>query len=264
MILTSKQHFNQCISYNGAGEYIASYKHMTLYSVFQPIFSLEKNIVGVEALVRIYTKEKHEIRPDSFFHSNQYSYIDLLNVELLSRAIHIHNFSISTYRNIKLFLNILPDAGQFIVQNENLCTRFADKLSELNLSHPQIVMEVVEQETNDEHLLQRATNQLSQIGFNIAVDDFGSQASTYERVELIEPDIIKFDRSLLLKYMSGDKEPLLQAIKVAKNANAKTVVEGIETAQQFEEMRKLKLNMYQGYFLGMPQRLVSCAEAACG
>ncbi len=264
MILTTKEQFDQCIKYDGCGEYVAQYKTFTLRSVFQPIFSRTGKVIGTEALVRIHTIAQGQIRPDIFFHSKKYNFIDQLNVELLSRAIHIRNFSISPYRESQLFLNLLPEAGQFIVENGTLTQRLSDRLQQLNLKTPQIVMEVLEDESNNELSLQNAAHHLSKIGFHIAIDDYGTHSSNCERVTLLSPDIIKFDRSLLQKYMSGDKLPLLKAIEVAKEANAKTVIEGIETEQQFEAMRRLDLNMYQGYYLGTPEGIVSTVGLACG
>ena len=95
MILTSRHQFDQCIKYDDCGEYVARYKELTLRSVFQPIFSKTEQVVGAEALVRIYTHGQRQIRPDLFFHTKNYNFVDQLNVELLSRAIHIRNFAIS-------------------------------------------------------------------------------------------------------------------------------------------------------------------------
>lgn len=264
MILTTKEQFEQCIKYDDCGEYVAHYKTLTLRSVFQPIFSRTGTVIGAEALVRIYTRGQSQIRPDLFFHSKKYHFIDQLNVELLSRAIHIRNFSISTYRDNHLFLNLLPEAGQFIVDSGTLSQRLSDRVQQLNLKTQQIVMEVVEQESHNELSLQNAAHHLSKIGFHIAIDDYGTHASNSDRVKLLSPDIVKFDRSLLQKYMSGDKLPLLKAIEVAKTAKAKTVIEGIETEQQFEAMRRLDLNMYQGYYLGTPEGLVTNVSLAYG
>lgn len=264
MILINKHQYDKYIRFDNTGQYVAHYKNMTLRSVFQPIFSREKRIVGVEALVRIYTNGHRQIRPDLFFYSDQYNQVDQINVELLSRSIHVRNFANSPFKNIRLFLNLLPSVGQYLVQNESFSCRLSNRINDLNLRRPQIVMEIVEQHSDDNELLREATQTLSNYGFHIAVDDYGSQASNSERVDLISPDIIKFDRTLLKKYMNGDTSPLLDAIKVAQNANAKTVVEGIETEQQFEAMKALNLNMYQGYFLGTPERVMPRVQLACG
>ena len=158
----------------------------------------------------------------------------------------------------------MPEAGQFIIENESLAERLSERLKQFNLHNPQIVMEIVEQKSHNDLSLKKVTNQLSNIGFHIAVDDFGSNASTPERVALLSPDIIKFDRNLLQKYMTGDRLPLLRAVQVARRAKAKTVIEGVESQQQFEAMKQLNINMYQGYYLGTPEGLMSKAGLAYG
>lgn len=96
MVLTDKQQFLDCIHYDEDGEYYAKYNGLTLRSVFQPIFDKHHHVVGAEALVRIFTQHRTQIRPDLFFHSEIFADDDKLNVERLSRAIHIRNFSLST------------------------------------------------------------------------------------------------------------------------------------------------------------------------
>ncbi|MCV5373830.1 hypothetical protein OFD18_37180, partial [Escherichia coli] len=79
---------------------------LTLRCVFQPIFKKDLSIIGLEALVRISTADGSTIRPDLFFQSPSISEHVQLNVERLSRLIHIKNFGQSRYRNKKLFLNV--------------------------------------------------------------------------------------------------------------------------------------------------------------
>ena len=50
-------------------------------------------------------------------------------------------------------------------------------------------------------------DKLAENQFQIAVDDYGVNASTQQRVEQLNPDIIKIDRSLMLSYMSQDRSP---------------------------------------------------------
>lgn len=268
MILSEPQQYQQYIAVDSDGQYIAHYKGLTLRSVFQPIFSRHCAIVGMEALVRIYTAIGTQIRPDLFFHSEQYRLIDRVNVEYLSRILHLRNFSISSFRHLKLFLNMLPLSNHIAKQNISR-SLISHPLDELGLSHEQIVMELVEIVADDDVQLQSAIQTLSTRGYGIAIDDFGCNASNQERVELLRPDIIKFDRHLLIEYMAGNTAPLLNAIEVARQANAKTVIEGIETEQQLNAMQALEITMFQGYYLGMPEAIspmVSLPEIrlACG
>lgn len=255
MILSDPQQYQQYVTFDPDGQYIAHYKGLTLRSVFQPIFAREQRVVGVEALVRIYTHYHTQIRPDRFFHSELYGLIDKLNVEYLSRLIHLRNFVLSHYRHLKLFLNVLPLSGHAV--NQHLSdSLLSHRLDELSLTHDQVVMELVELESDDDAQLKIATRSLSGQGYGIAIDDFGCRASNQARVDLLQPDIIKFDRHLLTEYMQGNTRLLLNAIDVAKQANAQTVVEGIETAQQLSAMQALDITMFQGYHLGMPEAIV--------
>ncbi|NAX45282.1 MULTISPECIES: EAL domain-containing protein [unclassified Vibrio] len=262
MLLTNKTQFSKCMSLDSDGQFIAHYQHLVLRSVFQPIFSRDNRIVGVEALVRITANGSTTIRPDCFFHSDTINPIDKLNVERLSRVIHIRNYALSEYRQCQLFLNLLPVAGELFAISDINKALLCDRLKELHIEHNQLVMELIEIDSENESKLQCATQSLVANGFKIAIDDFGTQASTPQRVNLVTPDIIKFDRSLLLKYMQGDCDPLMDGITLAKQNGSNTVVEGIETQAQLEAMQKLDIDMFQGYFLAMPEAIVPAIKMA--
>ncbi|NVD07927.1 EAL domain-containing protein [Vibrio sp. JPW-9-11-11] len=257
MILSTQQQFVDCLAMNNQDQYIAYYKQLTLSSVYQPIFDSAGTIVGVEALVRIQHAQQGTVRPDQFFHSSQYQFEDKMNVERLSRVIHIRNFARSKYRHLKLFLNVLPSTGEYLALKNIDTSLLAQRIKALNLDNSQIVMEVVELDAPDENKLKQAMNKLSLSGFRVAIDDYGVQASNRQRVEQLCPSIIKLDRSLLLAYIEGDQFPLLSGIQLAKKVNAQVVVEGIETEQQLSAMRQLDIDMFQGYYLATPEPLAA-------
>lgn len=88
----------------------------------------------------------------------------------------------------------------------------------------------------------------------IALDDFGVGLNNMEKVELLDPQIIKIDRSLL----SGiDHDVVKQAnckeIILKMHALGKLVVaEGVETKEEFEYLQGLGADLFQGYYLARP------------
>lgn len=253
MLLSTQQQFQACISTCEDGQFIAHYKSFTLRSVYQPIFNSSSQVIGVEALVRITRDNKNQIRPDLFFHSDTYLMEDKINVERLSRVIHIRNFAQSQYKHLRLFLNLLPSVGEYFAVQDMKTSLLHQRLNDLDISTSQLVMEVVELDACNETSLKYAMKNLEKNGFNIAIDDYGTRASTKERVTTIKPSIIKIDRSLMLSYMLGNQEPLLNAIQLAKDIHSKVVVEGIESQEQLDAMLLLNIDMFQGYFLAMPE-----------
>lgn len=255
MILSLQQQFQACIELNSAYQFVANYKELTLSSVFQPIFNRQDGIIGVEALVRIKTAQGMQIRPDAYFQSNAINLEDKINVERLSRAIHIRNFSRSKYAHLKLFLNVLPSATEYLTYNGLDNSLLIKRLNDLNIQHSQLVMELVELKFHDDDTLRETMMKLSDQGFHVAVDDYGTKASTKERVELIQPAIVKLDRSIMLDFLDAKPEKLYEGLRVAKSIGAKVVVEGIETKHQYDTMKQLDIDMFQGYYLAMPEAL---------
>ncbi|EGU38260.1 diguanylate cyclase/phosphodiesterase domain 2 (EAL) [Vibrio ichthyoenteri ATCC 700023] len=253
MILSSQHQFQKCLSFTDERQFVATYKELKLRSVYQPIFNKCNKTVGVEALVRIQNGTQQNVRPDEFFHSKSVTLEDKINVERLSRVIHIRNFSNSKYRDLNLFLNVLPSACEFFALEDIRIDLLSQRLKSLDIKNDQVVMEVVELDSTNDHFLKVAMDRLAKNGYKIAVDDFGMEASNHQRVELLKPSIIKIDRSLMLDYMHGITEPIINGINLARRINAKVVVEGIETREQYEAMKKLDVDYYQGYFLAMPQ-----------
>ncbi|WP_242839333.1 EAL domain-containing protein [Oribacterium sp. P6A1] len=96
--------------------------------------------------------------------------------------------------------------------------------------------------------------QTSQFNNLLSLDDFGSGLNTCEIAEFMKPDIIKLDRSLLIG-IDSNKEKQANCdhiISAAHNHGVKIVAEGIETKAEFECMKQLGSDFFQGYYLGMP------------
>ncbi|PQJ84642.1 EAL domain-containing protein [Aliivibrio sifiae] len=255
MLLVTQEQFQTYLFLGKDGSYYSKYDGYLLQSVFQPIFNTQQTIIGYEALLRIYDNKMLPIRPDLFFKDATRTVEQILNIERLSRIIHIRNFSLFSQRNIQLFLNILPESAVHFHINKipTLNTSLLEsRIQELGLSPQYVTLELLEFHYHDKDKLLSAIEDIKSHGFNIAIDDFGSEASSEERVSLLEPNILKIDRSLLLQYENGNTTPILSAIALARKQKALIVIEGVETAKQYEDMKSLGIDYFQGFLLGKP------------
>ncbi|MDD9197140.1 EAL domain-containing protein [Aliivibrio sp. S3MY1] len=256
MILTTKDEFETHLFIDEiTGAYHSKYDELLLQSVFQPILNSSKETIGYEALLRIHDANMQPIRPDLFFQDAKRSLHQILNVERLSRIIHIRNFAQLSQENTQLFLNVLPESAihfhQHKLENINMSLLEA-RIKELNLMPQQVTLELLEFHYHDEERLAMAIQDIKNHGFNVAIDDFGCGASCEKRVSSLQPHIIKVDRKLLLQYDKGVTKPLLSAVNLAKKENAKIVIEGIETTSQYEKMKALGVDYFQGFLIGKP------------
>ena len=93
---------------------------------------------------------------------------------------------------------------------------------------------------------------LQELGFKIAMDDFGSGYSSLNMLKEMPLDILKMD----LKFLEGNQEKgqkvLRALIEMAYSLNLKVVVEGVELATQVEFLRQFEDCSIQGYYFSKP------------
>ena len=96
--------------------------------------------------------------------------------------------------------------------------------------------------------------ELREIGFGIALDDFGVGYSSLSCLYEMPCDVLKIDRSLVAHLGQGSfHEASLQAITtLAAALGFQVVAEGVETETQLQILRRHGCDMVQGYWLGRP------------
>jgi EAL domain-containing protein (putative c-di-GMP-specific phosphodiesterase class I) len=217
------------------------------------IYLLKSHIYGFESLIRnnvnisnsiVKTKLENYIdlsciSPDVLFHLAEKT-----NVEMELDQ-HCLEKSMSGFKDLPgfLFTNVLP-------RNYYHLVRLIPKIEN------NIVFEISEKEViNNYSLLQDIRKQLEKKNHRIAIDDFGKGFADLEKVLLVKPDIIKLDRSLI-KNIDKDlhKKNYLTALsEAAKLSNSLTLAEGVETYGEFKVIKRLGIDLVQGFSLHHPQ-----------
>jgi EAL domain-containing protein (putative c-di-GMP-specific phosphodiesterase class I) len=90
------------------------------------------------------------------------------------------------------------------------------------------------------------------MGVRIAIDDFGTGYSALGYLRRLPADILKLDRRFITDMDEGDGAVLAAIIAMARALGLHTVAEGIETQEQWSQMRRLGCGYGQGYFLARP------------
>jgi diguanylate cyclase (GGDEF)-like protein/PAS domain S-box-containing protein len=99
-----------------------------------------------------------------------------------------------------------------------------------------------------------ALDSLRAAGFRICIDDFGVGYSSLRYLAQFSVDALKIDRS----FISGNGRSLASVpiarsiIVLARELDIEVVAEGVETAQQRDELLELGCTLGQGYYLAPP------------
>ncbi len=223
-----------------------------IISYFQPIIDNKtKEIFKYESLVRL-INEKGEIISPYFFldvskKGTYYTKITQRVIESSFNALdHIkHNVSIN--------ISVLD------IENESI----REKLIEL-VSMPKykgrVTFELLEDEDiKDFQSVKNFITYVKKVGnVKIAIDDFGSGYSNFERLLDYNPDILKIDGSLI-KNIENDtfSRNLVETIVTfAKKQNIKTVAEFVENENIYNILNEMGIDYSQGYYFGKPEKLV--------
>jgi len=98
---------------------------------------------------------------------------------------------------------------------------------------------------------------LKAMGIRIAMDDFGTGYSSLQYLHSLPIDVLKIDRTFVANAIKSDESlAILRAIQqLATSVNKLVVAEGVEDDETIEALKKLDIDMMQGYGIMMPTRL---------
>lgn len=235
-----------------SGEWSASFMGLNLRTAFQPIFSLShKRIVGYEALVRPFDTFGEAVSPAQLFQQPRNEQ-DNIQLDRACRFLHMKNFKGLPDDLNWLFINVSPET---IALNQHHDSFFGQLLAHFNFPSHRVVVEIVEQPTSDSESLAQSVEYYKQLGCLTALDDFGAGHSNFERVWALKPDIIKLDRSMIVR---ASEEPRIRQmlngiVSLLHQAGCLVLMEGIETQDQAMIAIDCGVDFVQGFYFARPQ-----------
>jgi EAL domain-containing protein (putative c-di-GMP-specific phosphodiesterase class I) len=96
--------------------------------------------------------------------------------------------------------------------------------------------------------------ELAQAGISFAIDDFGTGYSSLSRLNQLPIKALKIDASFVkqLEMESGSYTIVRAVMQMAKSLGLSVIAEGIESQEQFDILRGLGCDFFQGYLIAKP------------
>lgn len=220
---------------------------------YQPVVRLGTGeIVGAEALSRFPIEPARS--PDKWFADAANVGLDQALAELAIRH-SLARFTDGFDAGVVLGLNVSPSLVTK-VDFAHLFEGFPCK---------QIFLEITEHEiVEDYEALADALVPIRALGVRVAIDDMGSGYANIRHVLKMKPDAIKIDASLINDI---DKDPMKEAwlagiMEFARLSSCVVLAEGVETEAELAVVKRLGVNLGQGFLLGRPMTVEAVIEAA--
>lgn len=245
--------------------YVLSFKEYIIRSAFQAIVDTDENTIGYEALSRIHIGSSDKnIRPDIFFNFLKkdeccYELLFLIN------KLHVVSYRKSRFysNDKKLFINLPPDFFERIRYYPHIVDDINNMFKEYDISRNNVVAEITEGHAVCKLSLAIGAQLLSRQGYKIALDDYGNEASDFERYEMCKPEVVKISREFfLMQKYNRDYAELKILIDTFKGRSSKILVEGIEFYDDYEMLFSLGIDYFQGFYFHKPECVSSCILVA--
>ncbi|MBF0302943.1 MAG: EAL domain-containing protein [Desulfamplus sp.] len=236
-------------------EWSGKYQKYDIYTAMQPIFSLShKRVVGYEALMRVKDADNNWLNPADLFMSLK-NQDDIILLDRLCRYIHTGNFVRLNASSNWLFLNVSP---YVMLHGKDYGSFFNDLLRYFSIAPHQVVIEIVEDPVVDQSLIVETVMYYKNLGCLVAIDDFGRGESNFERVWDFQPQIVKLDRSMIVKASEQKRVRRLfpSIVSLIHQTGSLVLIEGIETEEQAIIAMESDADFVQGYFFAKPLRFI--------
>ena len=215
-------------------------------TVYQAIFQLETmELFGHEALTRGPIETAFESPELLFQFAGEHEATwELEQLCLGSSASHY-----APARSGHLFINVEAESVVALAREgpQTIAPLF-------EMQHP-VVLEVTERSAiRDLPVFREALAQLRAKGFRVAIDDAGSGYASLQAIAELKPDFIKVANTLItgLRTDTIKRDVVEMLVNLSRRINAVCVAEGIETPEDLDECRQLRIPYGQGFYLGVP------------
>ncbi len=225
--------------------------HDRLEVFLQPLVdSATGHLVAAEALSRI-RRENGELIPPSVFIpiAEKDGSIIPLGEQVLRRTCRFIRDNDLQAMGLKwINVNLSP----YQCMSPDLAARFRVILEDFAVPAELIHLELTEQSINDYSLLEHQLLALQELGFQFALDDYGSGHSNLTRVREYPFKNIKLDMAIVRNYFR-DRDPLLPAlVQGFKQMGFSITAEGIETKEMADALAEIGCDYLQGYYFSQP------------
>ncbi len=220
---------------------------------YQPVFTFEARIVGMEALLRWRHPELGSVTPDEF--------IPLLErsreiVPVGRWVLHEATRQCRTWQDQghpELTVSVNVSARQF--QDPDFADDVRHALALAGLDPGCLILEITESALVMDIARIRAVMQgMRELGVHIALDDFGTGYSSLLYLKGLPIDRLKVDRSFVSGLGSAGQDPTVVAtvVDLAHKLGLQVVAEGVETEAELRAVNEMGCDEVQGFLLGRP------------
>jgi EAL domain-containing protein (putative c-di-GMP-specific phosphodiesterase class I) len=218
---------------------------------FQPILDINRwSIDKAEALLRWMHPRRGPVSPGVFIplaeESGMIIDIDRWVVRSAFRQV-------AEWQRAGQQMSLSINLSVLSLRDKDLISFVSEQLVRTKIPAENITFEITESAAiEDPEATSRVLHSLRQLGFRLAIDDFGRGYTSIVFLKNLPVDFVKIDKSFVDGIGQGPKEEgvLRAVISLAKSLDIWTVAEGVEQTSQLEWLAAHGCDFIQGWHIG--------------
>ena len=223
----------------------------------------DERIVGAEALVRWITPDRGTVAPMDFIPVLEKSgLIHKLDQYMWEEA--AKKLAEWKARAIDMYISINISAKDFYYCD--IYKFFTELVERYDISPKNLKIEITETVLmQDMNAHGSVLQKLSDYGFTIEMDDFGSGYSSLNTLKNVEMNTLKIDMGFLRasNFSQKVKDIISSIISMSKTLGMTVVTEGVETEDQVKFLRQASCDIFQGFYFSKPLSIGEFEKKYC-
>lgn len=220
---------------------------------FQPLVAtVDQLMPSFEVLLRLNDRQSGLVAPGMFITvAERFGLALEIDYWVIRRSMKILEQYNNEDQRLRFFINL---SGQ-VFSDPAFISTITDMLGQYEVDPKQIVFEVTERAAIGN--IQKACekiNELKSLGFQFAIDDFGSGYSSFSYLKHLPVDNVKIEGELIARLISDsvDRALVKSMIDVAKACGKTVIAEFVSDSKTHELLKSFGVDYVQGYFFGVP------------
>ena len=231
---------------------------------YQPIArTVTGHVCNEEALSRWDDPKYGFLMPDRFIHTLEDDGL-LYKVNLFVVSQVLRDFK----RRQELGVPIVPvsvNLSRRDFENCDMVQEITDMVDASGFSRGMLKIEITESAfVESQELLKREVGRFRKNGFEVWMDDFGSEYSTLNLLQELDFDLIKIDMQFMKNFSIYGKNYIIisDILDMAKRMGITTLIEGVENWEHYQILQALGCEKIQGYLFNRPNSFAYIVDRA--
>lgn len=221
--------------------------------VYQPVLNMDKQVVGVEALLRWEHPELGTLHPEKFlpqFDAN--GMLDTLGIWVIENVVA----QVERWQQ----QNITPGKIAINLATEQISQRLYQAMNRLNKENPKLLAKI-EFDLSESSLSEPLPNtldiieQLHELGITLVIDRFGKGIGSMLHLKTMAVSKIKIEREFIRDLDTNERSRNLvkAVIRMTTELGLEVQAVGVENQAQLDKLKEFGCHYWQGQLYKLPQ-----------